>query len=167
MTTLTQIHLIAPSTARKIALHTAAIDAAKAKGAAAPPMPTPDFRRYSGRGVRLRILSPEERETVTETAAKFAGPDATLPEYSAIKLREGVRRMIVAVTRESELADLGGAEWIPVTQFELEDPKGPKSFSFFFTSKDAEMLNAIFNRLHSITAEELDYIEGNAVEVTV
>lgn len=161
-----QIHLISARTRRAIAIHAAAVAGATAKGAPVPPLPALDFAHYSGRGVRLRELSPEETSMAIECAAKAVGPDATGPEYSSRKLREGIYRMIAEVTEQGELADLGGAAWTRVTQFELEDPKGTKRFGALFTTKDSEMLGALFNRLHSITAEDLDAVEGNAVEVS-
>jgi len=161
-----QIHLIPASLRRTLAVHQAMVVAATAKESPPPTPPTLDFRHHSGRGVRLRILSPEQREVAIETAAKLAGPEATVPEYQAKKLRECVHRMIVAVTKDAELADLGGAEWTKVTQEDLEDGKGSKSFAALFTAKDYEALGALYNRFHSVTVEDLDAIEGNAVEVS-
>src|SRR5689334_4756543 len=94
---LTQIHLISPRALRQLAAHQEAVAEATKKGSPPPPMPALKFDGFTGRGVRLRHLSPSQKEAVTETAASTLGVGGTNIEYQTRRSVEGAKKMVAEV----------------------------------------------------------------------
>lgn len=119
-------------------------------------------KRFSGRGVRVRELDADEIDEAGLCAAKLLSKEANGAELSAKTAGECVRRMIVGVTKKGDLSTLDGAEWVDVTQQDLENEEGQLYFAKLFTSKDAQVLRSLHYRRHNATEEELAAIEGGA-----
>jgi hypothetical protein len=71
----------------------------------------------SGRGVRFKQLAPTERDKVASRAAKDIDETATTLDFRLTELREGVKAMLVAVTREPVIATAPSP---------ANDPRGPR-----------------------------------------
>lgn len=124
-------------------------------------------KRCSGRGVRFRELSASEVEENAENAAKVAlDPTAKINANAAMDLKKaewrmGSKRMVVAVTKKEGLKDLSGAEWMPLTQAELD-----ADWAKYFNAKDSAMLQALYREYHEISDEEIEAVVGKAVVVS-
>jgi hypothetical protein len=116
-------------------------------------------KRFSGRGVKLRELGPDEVTDARLTAAKVAGKGASAYEIETLRRSECVRRMIVAVTEKGDLENLGGAKWVELTQQQLEEDNGKHSFSKLFTAKDANALNYLCAQRIDVGDDEIGAIE--------
>jgi hypothetical protein len=149
----------------------------------------------SGRAVRYRQLLPTERDTVAARAANDLAQNASNIEYRLTELREGVKAMLVAVTKEPVCAanDVipprdprgGGAAakarhpaapsegdplasdalWEPLDVGKLTMP-GAYSYDALFTPKDDDVLCKLYARYHEARPEELEAIVGKALEVS-
>lgn len=135
------------------------------KRSAAPPIPAPiPWNGFSGRGVRMRMLDPDEKDLAAECAARDAGEDGTNIKYNQLRARESVHRALVEVTTTGEITDLATASWKKVTQLDLESG-GPMSASSLFTAKDLDFLVRWFRDNHDATAADYEAIMGEALEV--
>ena len=119
----------------------------------------------SGRGVRYRTLGPSEMDAVLLVGAKVAGASAGPLEIRVAANREGIKRMLVAVTTQGELTDLSEAKWSTLDAGALELP-GPLSYDELVTGKDDGVLSAIYRRLHEPSALEIEAIAGKALPVS-
>jgi hypothetical protein len=164
-----QIHLTGAKARLAITANQAAAQKAIADGNEAPgPAPKPiPWAGFSGRGVRLRTLDPDEKEAAAASAAADVGENATLSAYNRRRSLEGVHRCLLEVTREKEIADLGGATWVRVTiaQLESASPKEPMRSSALFTPKDIDFLGAWFREMHDASSADLEAIMGGAQEL--
>ena len=167
-----QIHLVPKSLSEKLALRAAMQTKLAEAGkdpATAPPVML-NFEHFSGRGVRYRVLAPEEKDSLLASAAALVGPNATYPELNAKHAVECVKRMLVAVTRKAELASLdglGAGDWVPLNDAMLAGMPGQEAWKFekLFTAKDVGALRTIYRRLHEVTEADVDEIEGKAISV--
>lgn len=121
---------------------------------------------FSGRGVELVELDPLEIEKATVCAAKEVGTEATGVEFGHRVSVECIHRMLKAVTKRSDLASLDGAEWVTVTQQQLDDNDDPYFFGKLFRSKDFQVMRNIHRKWHDATEKELEAIEGGAQAVS-
>ena len=167
-----QIHLIPKSLSEKLTLRAATQAKLAADGKADAPIPSVvlNFEHFSGRGVRYRVLSPEEKDSLLATAAALVGPNATYPELNARHAVECVKRMLVAVTRKAELGSLdglGAGDWVPLNDAMLAGMPGQEAWRFekLFTAKDVGVLRTIYRRIHEVTEADVDEIEGKAISV--
>ncbi len=147
----------------------------------------------SGRAVRYRQLLPTERDKVAARAAHDIEQNATNVEFRLTELREGVKAMLVAVTKEPVANDTqpprdprgGGASaksrpeappvdadplasealWEPLDVGKLTMP-GAYSYDALFTPKDDDVLCKVYSRYHEAKPDEVDAIVGKAVEVS-
>jgi len=71
----------------------------------------------SGRAVRFKQLPPSERDKVASRAAKDIEENATNIDFRLTELREGVKAMLVAVTKEPVIA---------TAPLPANDPHGPR-----------------------------------------
>lgn len=122
---------------------------------------------FSGRGVRLRQLEPQEIDTAFRSAAKTAGTEATLADIRVLEQHECVLRMIVEVTEKAGLDTLDGAKWRKPTVQELEDDAGPMRFGRLFTAKDTALIRRLYRDWHQLSEAEIEAIAGKAQEVSV
>lgn len=167
-----QIHLIPKSLSEKLALRAATQAKLAAEGRADAPVPplVPNFEHFSGRGVRYRVLAPEEKDSLLASAAALVGPQATYPELNARHAVECVKRMLVAVTRRAELTTVDGlsaGDWVPLNDAMLAGMPGQEAWKFekLFTAKDVAVLRTLYRRLHEVTEADVDEIEGKAISV--
>jgi hypothetical protein len=135
----------------------------KDRGPAPASMAIP-WKGFSGRGVRVRLLDPDEKELAAECAAKETGEDGSNIKYNQLRAREGLHRCIVEVTTQGELADLATATWKKVTQLDLEGG-GAMASATLFTAKDLDFLAAWFRDNHDATSADFEAIMGEALEV--
>lgn len=123
---------------------------------------------FSGRGVRLRQLEPQEIDAVFRSAAKTAGTEATLADIRILEQHECVLRMIVEVTEKAGLDVLGpDTKWRKCTVAELDDEDGTHRFGKLFTAKDTALLRRFYRDWHQLSENEIEAIAGKAQEVSV
>lgn len=120
---------------------------------------------FSGRAVKLRQLTPSEKDDVYMSAATQAGEDGK--KFAFIRAREGVTKMLVAVTEPGLQTDedVAGAKWSRLSVADLQNPAGPMYYDTLFTAKDDDVMCARFRRNHEATQGEVDAIMGKAIEV--
>jgi hypothetical protein len=161
-----RLHLVGAKAAKQMAAHAALAHAAKKEGKDPPKAPVLNFDNFSGRGVQLRVLDPDQKDKIAEIVAKNLGEGGLITEYHRLRERGCVYRCIVAVTREKELdeAGLAKATWAKVTEEELEE-KGPLSARSLFTTKDITTLTAWYREQHEVSTEDIAAIMGKAVEL--
>jgi hypothetical protein len=116
---------------------------------------------HSGRGVRMRILSPAERDEAYALAGELAGKSPTAVRWEILRLRNGVRRALVACTREGNLDDAALED--PATKWDdLSVQKLEETYDDLFTAADDEILAETFKRYHEITKATVDALLGKA-----
>jgi hypothetical protein len=120
----------------------------------------------SGRGVRVRMLSPSEVAKSDRDGSAVAGPKAGLMDLRAAQQFEGLKRMLVEVTTDAGLKELQGdaVRWTKVTLQDLDMP-GPRHIDVLFTPRDIGALQNIFARLHEVRLDEVDALMGKALDV--
>ena len=111
--------------------------------------------QHSGRGVRFELLSPTERDAALMSAAMLAGEDRA--KLALLRQREGVKRMVRAVTKKTGLKDEDlldpKTEWMPVTHALLES-----DYDKFFTCRDDEILAWFYREYHEPSAKDVEAI---------
>jgi len=122
----------------------------------------------SGRAVRLRKLTPSEKDAASVAVAKMIGPDGIAIDYSIRETREIVERALVSVTRKRDLTDAEVAdeatEWVDLDQKKLGfDRDDPLHYDNLFTAKDDGVLCQIVNRWLRATPADVDAIMGKAL----
>ncbi len=123
---------------------------------------------FSGRGVRLRVLEPDERDEIVERSAQEAGAEATNIQFSNLVLKNCLCRMVQQVTKETGLPDaekVHAATWVDVSERQLAGEKG-SNLNSFFNAKDQDVLGRIYKEAHEATKAEIDAIMGKAVRVS-
>lgn len=118
----------------------------------------------SGRGVRIQLLSPSERNQGLLSAAMLAGEDKA--KLALLRQLEGVKRMLRAVTKrkgltDEELLTLPENEWMTVTHQGLES-----DYAELFTAKDDEILSWFYREYHEPSQKEVDAIAGKVRTVS-
>ena len=127
-------------------------------------------KRCSGRGVKIRTLSPDERDRASIVAAKVAGKDAQIIEFSTAQLKEFVTLSVVEVTKQSGFKTMDDlmkpdVEWIKVTPAEFAF-EGPLKYSKLFNAKDDDILGHVVNSLLVASRDEVEDIVGKALMVS-
>ncbi len=128
-------------------------------------------KNSSGRGVRMRILGPNETDEASIAAARIVGKDAINIEYGVAQVREMAERCLVAVTKpygiksDDELRSLPESAWEKLTPERLNMP-GDWQYTHLFTAKDDGVICGIIKRMHTPTSEEIDAILGKALMVS-
>ncbi len=128
-----------------------------------------DLNQYllpSGRGVRVKELSPSAKDIVTKKAAKLSGKDASIVDFRMCELHEGVVAMLkeVTVNRDCKtVEDLLSKEvkWKDVNYSDLDE-----KYDEYFSSKDDTVLSNIYRKLHEVTFDELESISLKVQTVT-
>lgn len=128
----------------------------------------------SGRGVRLRLLSPGEHDEVVLRGAQMAQPDGPAAVVRAsqqiAQIREALLAMLCEVTVQTGFTgpdDLRkeGVTWHKLTSQELQS-EGPWSYDALFNSKEDSILGVVYSSNHAVTKEEIDDIVGKQVRVS-
>ena len=126
----------------------------------------------SGRGIQFKPLDPDVKRDVDLSAAKAAGKDANQVQIYELAARDGMARMLMAVTDKAGLSsdDLVKQEivWHTLTLAELNNPLSDYYLwgKKLFTTRDLEFIEAIYSRLHSVPKDEFDAIMGKAMRVS-
>lgn len=125
---------------------------------------------YSGRGVRIGVLSTSQVDRVREEAARDIPKDADVsPEakqmvFASRQKAIGIPAMIVAVTEKAGFkkpSDLLAATWKKVSNDHVTEHA-----SEYFTTVDMDALGDIFFRLHIAQPKQVEDILGEALDVT-
>jgi hypothetical protein len=124
---------------------------------------------YSKRGVKLRDITSTERDDAYEAAARAAEGDNS--RYLHLRVREGVVRMIVAVTEPGikdveALVALPKEKWMQLSAADMQGIGSEKTLDKLFTPKDMDILIGAFLRANEATGKELDAIMGKAIRVS-
>jgi hypothetical protein len=124
----------------------------------------------SGRGVRLRALTPTQVDALLERAATLVGKDATVLDVKLAEWREGVKEMLVAVTKAGALTDPNALQdpataWEPLDTRKIETVDG-WGMDALFTARDMNFLIEVYKRFHEVTKDEIEAIVGKAVKVS-
>ncbi len=119
--------------------------------------------QHTGRGVRFELLSPTERDAALVSAAMLAGEDKI--KLALLRQREGVKRMLRAVTKKKGLAEADlldpKTEWMPVTHALLES-----DYDKLFTTRDDEVLAWFYREYHEPSAKDVEAIAKKARTVS-
>lgn len=120
-------------------------------------------KNMSGRGVRFLPLLPPEHSKVMLDAAKQMGPESTVIELKSTEWTMGVRRMILAVTKETGLVDplANGATWRKLNAAQIDE-----EYDTLFNSKDDAVLKGIYRDYHEVSADEIDTLRGKVIAVS-
>lgn len=126
---------------------------------------------YSGRGVRIALLTSSQLDTIREEAAKAMPKDDDLPAEARQTMwvngqkKAGIAAMVVEVTEQGGFTSkdaLVSAKWKRPTVDELTSAPDK-----YFTTKDLDALGDIFFKLHVAQKSEVDDILGEAQDVAV
>ncbi len=122
--------------------------------------------KHAGRGVRFEILDPTTRDQMLLAVATLAGEDDK--KLAILRQREGVRRMLRAVTRDGNLTEeqilaLPESAWTKVDAQGLADDE---AYRKLFTTKDDELLCWLYRDYHEITKSDVDAIAGKVRTVS-
>lgn len=122
----------------------------------------------SRRGVRMRMIDPDEKDRAATNAAKAMGKEATGAEYNGAVERQILLSAIVAVTREGGLdsQSVMTSAWEPMDFAKLELEGSDYQYKRIFTAKDDSLLIAISRRMHGATGEEVEEILGEAIPIS-
>lgn len=115
----------------------------------------------SGRGVRIRILTPTEVDATSIDAAKQLPEGGSLLELRVLEYRERLKRMIVSYTEPNLTPEqIVSATWIKADPEVLE-----LDWNKLFGPRDDKFLVAIYRRFHEVSDDELEQIVGKALDV--
>ncbi len=122
----------------------------------------------SGRGVRIRMIDPTEKDRAASNAASRMTKESTGMEYNAAVEREILLQAIMAVTKETKLnkETVMTATWEPLDFAKLELDASDFQYKKLFTGKDDSLLISISRRMHGATGEEVDAILGEAIPIS-
>lgn len=125
----------------------------------------------SGRAIKLRELSASEVDQCSINASKTISESSTNAEYVVAKHRSLNYLALVGVTTKGKLKTLEevlalpASDWAPLTQLVLESG-GPLSFASLFNAKDDAVISGIVQRMHLVSAEDIEAIMGKALDVS-
>ncbi len=115
---------------------------------------------HSGRAVRVEALPPHEAEDMLTSAAKLAGPEAGPLQIKKIEWRNGSKAFIKSYTDSCEDPLAEGVKWKKPTPGQFDE------MASYFTSKDCQVLEALYRDYHEVTQVELEAITGKALPVS-
>jgi len=117
-------------------------------------------KRCSGRGIRVKSLTPAQLDRITLSAAKMLDESGTMVELHQLSMRDGINAMIIEYTVETDLKDLATATWKKTSPQELDN-----SYSTLFTGKDDKIISAVYREYHMANDDEIKDIMGKALDV--
>jgi hypothetical protein len=120
----------------------------------------------SGRAIRFRPLTIDERDKVSNTAAAAIGTDGTMFQLRKKEWRLGVQWMVQQVTTTGGLHN-GGAmskdiQWRKMNAAQLDD-----EFGHLFNARDMMFLEALYRQYNEITEDEVKAISKKVLPVSV
>ena len=116
---------------------------------------------HSNRAVRVEALEPEAAENCLTMAAKLAGPEALPIEVKKIEWRTGSKQFIVKYS--DACADPLSAD---VKWYTPKPGQFDQDMAKYFTTKDCQILEALYREYHEITTAELEAITGKMLPVS-
>ena len=117
-------------------------------------------KRMSGRAVHVEAMGPSDVENNLTAAAKLVGKEAPILELKKTEWRNGVKLFVRSFSDPCEdPRALEPKQWKKVTPGMLDD------MGAYFTSKDIQVLEALFRDYHEVNPDELEAIVGKAVPV--
>lgn len=116
----------------------------------------------SGRGVRIKLLSPDETNQLMLDAAKILGSEGTMVELKKLEWSMGVRQMICSVTVQKGLKDVMGED---VSWKDYDRQLMDQEYKKLFGPKDDAILQALYRQYHEVSQAEVDAIAGKALPV--
>ncbi len=120
-----------------------------------------DGKGHSGRAVRIQALEPDDADNCLTMAAKLAGPEATPLEIKKAEWRNGSRQFIVKISDPCKDPLAPEVKWFAPKPGQLD-----QEMSKFFTSKDCQILEALYREYHEVTQAELASITGKMLPVS-
>ena len=118
-------------------------------------------RGFSGRGVRYKILTTAQVDSVERAAQATLTKESLIAEYTANIARDGATLMIHSVTATPVTKGaLEMAQWRVLKEGELA-----MCWDELFTPKDTALLRRAYEIEHSVSKDELDEIMGGKVTV--
>lgn len=128
---------------------------------------------YSGRGIRMRVLTPDEINDIDIEVAKDLsfGEDPKLNNimYSSKRSDAIAFASLHSVTVEKSLTkeQLSTAKWHEITDQEKADPESGWQVDDLFTVKDSSILSRIVRAEYDVDAEDAASIINLAVPVSM
>lgn len=125
---------------------------------------TIDEPQCSGRAIRFRALTIDERDRVSATAAAAIGADGTMYALRRKEWRLGVMWMLQSVTNETGVKNAmnGEVTWRKVNPAILDD-----EFGALFNARDMMFLEVLYRNYNEITDEEAKNIAKKVLPVSV
>lgn len=116
---------------------------------------------HSGRAVRIEALEPDAAENCLTMAAKLAGTEATPIEIKKSEWRMGSKLFIVKYSEPCDDPMKPDLKWSTPKpgQFDQDMAK-------YFTTKDCQVLEALYREYHEVTQAELEAITGKMLPVS-
>lgn len=119
-------------------------------------------KRMSQRGVRVRMLPPEEHGAVFDAASKIVtGDDAKVIDLKRKEWRMGVKQFIVAYTEPCKDPTDPAVKWMKADLATLD-----QHFGELFCAKDVAVLENMYRDFHEISPAEIEAIAGKALPVS-
>lgn len=123
----------------------------------------------SGRGVRFRLLSPEEKRKSDAVAADKVGPSASGVDYFNARVYEGMKSALMAVTEKHSLTDpfAEDVKWLDVDYTALSTHGSDLNLESggVFMPADIEILTGLYRLYHEPSSVALAQIMGEAKAV--
>ncbi len=118
-------------------------------------------KRMSRRGVRVRMLDPDEHGEILVQAAKMVSPEAKVIELKKKEWRLGIKQFITAYTEPCDDPLAEGVKWIKADLATLDE-----KFGDLFGVKDCAILEDLYRDFHEVSQAEVEAIAGKALPVS-
>lgn len=115
---------------------------------------------FSGRCVRLRVLTGDELDKYFDNTSMLLGKDATMGELLTKHKLYCLKATVIAMTEPNSESPTKNSGWEKVS-FE----KVQTEFDTLFTAKDREMIGRIYNQNHDPNQAEIADIMGGGIPV--
>ena len=127
-------------------------------------------KRLCGRGVQFEELPATVVEECSLDAAKFVDPGDSVMKLMQLEAREGVVRMLRAVTKKAGLTpqqflQLKPEDWEPVNLQKLRVPGEYSYDAVFGSARDHAALVNLYRSYHVPSKDDIESIVGKAVPV--
>lgn len=114
----------------------------------------------SGRAVRVESLDDISVANYQSAAAKQLSGDFTYGEFKEKECTLGLKEFIKEISEPCTDPLDPKVKWTKVNLTHFEE-----GFSKYFTTKDMQVLKALYREFHDLSKDELDAITGKAIPV--